>query len=406
MSVKVILITSGQPALNPRLVKEADTLTELGFEVLVIYAYWNEWGSEMSERLLASKNWKAILAGGDPRKQPWTYLWSRLIFRTSNILVKKLKWLVFADTATTRAGFHLEKAAKRLKADLYIGHNIGALPALIKAAKKHQRPCGFDAEDFHRHEFSKYGDRNPVSILKAYLENKYIPQVTYLSTSSPEIAQAYQRLFPELTPITLMNAFPTVKLPVLMENKNSMPLKLFWFSQTIGMNRGLEDVISALTSLPHIPIELHLLGYQPPGDPFIKYLRESGINISFYQPINPTEIILFAAKFDIGLALEPGFSVNNDLALSNKLFTYIMAGLTVLASDTTAQSGLLLKYPAIGELYPKNNSNMLAKLIARYHENRDLLFQKKHDALEVAQKYLNWEQESLKFSALIRRTIL
>jgi len=39
MSARVCLVTTGQPACNPRLVKEADALAEAGFDVHVVAAY-------------------------------------------------------------------------------------------------------------------------------------------------------------------------------------------------------------------------------------------------------------------------------------------------------------------------------------------------------------------------------
>ena len=48
-----------------------------------------------------------------------------------------------------------------------------------------------------------------------------------------------------------------------------------------------------------------------------------------------------AAAEDIGLAAEPGFSANNRLAASNKLFTYMAAGCAILASDTPGQRAIL-----------------------------------------------------------------
>jgi len=48
------------------LVKEADALTNAGYQVTVLYAYWNDWGTLYDEELLAGKNWKAIRASGAP----------------------------------------------------------------------------------------------------------------------------------------------------------------------------------------------------------------------------------------------------------------------------------------------------------------------------------------------------
>src|SRR6202042_3813339 len=101
----------------------------------------------------------------------------------------------------------LIREARRHKADLYICHNLGALPATVNAAKVNNKPCGFDAEDLHRYEESDNDDDSGV-ILKTYIESKYIPQVSYLTASSPGINDAYRQLYKDKTPVTLLNVFP------------------------------------------------------------------------------------------------------------------------------------------------------------------------------------------------------
>ena len=50
--MKIVLISPGQPSLNPRLVKEADTLAANGYDVTVLYSYWNDWGAKFDKTLL------------------------------------------------------------------------------------------------------------------------------------------------------------------------------------------------------------------------------------------------------------------------------------------------------------------------------------------------------------------
>jgi glycosyltransferase involved in cell wall biosynthesis len=404
---KVLIISSGQPSLNPRLVKEADALAEKGYDVLVIYAYWNEWGTQLDEQLLPTKKWNTIRAGGDPKQNPGRYFISRLINRIAITLVKKYRQMEFAERAISRASYFLEMEAKKHRADLYIAHNLGALPAAVKAAKKFNKPCGFDAEDFHRYEATNDVNDRDV-ILKTYIENKYLPQTNYLTASSPQIAAAYEQLFAGKTPLTLLNVFCKSDQPEISSVNPNAPLKLFWFSQTIGYSRGLEDVIEALGILKEYSFELHLLG-DLPEDAFKNYLLQqqsaNNLKIFIYPPISSIAINAFAATFDIGLALEPAFSVNNDLALSNKLFTYLQAGLALIASDTTAQLAFINQYPAIGNWYGKGDGDSLAEVLIYYYKNREALLQARRAALQLAHSTLNWETERVKFLTLVKQTI-
>jgi len=402
---KIVLVSSGQPSLNPRLVKEADTLTAAGFDVTVLYAYWNAWGTDLDKKLLPGKQWKCVRAGGDPEQKRLTYLLSRIIHKFSLWVTKHTGIKYFAQFAIARSSYFLIREAKKHEADLYIGHNLGALPAVAKASQKHKKLCGFDAEDFHRYESSNDNNDSEV-VLKVLIEDKYIPQVSYLSASSTQTANAYHQLFPDKKPVTLLNVFPfnnEVKPPQLNAGQ---PVKLFWFSQVIGVSRGIEDVVKALHILKDDDFELHLLGYHSTQTiTFIEQLNNGVVKIFYHQPVMPGVLVEFAAQFDIGLAMEPGFSINNDFALSNKIFTYMQAGLAITASDTTAQSSLLNQYPAIGNIYQKGNVQSLADVLSAYNKNRDKLLEKREASWLLAKHTLNWEKESEKFLMLVKNTL-
>ncbi|GAB3903564.1 glycosyltransferase family protein [Mucilaginibacter boryungensis] len=398
----VVLVSSGQPSLNPRLVKEADSLAQAGFKVTVLYAYWNAWGTQLDKELLKTKQWQAVRTGGDPETKTFTYLLTRILFKISNWFTRLTGSMLMAEVAIARNSLFLIKKTKTIRADLYIGHYPGALAAVVKAAKKHHKPCGFDAEDFHRKEVNDNENSYDYK-LKSYIENKYIPQVNYLSASSVQIGIAYHTIFKKTQPVVLNNVFPksTLNVTNLVLN-DEQPVKLFWFSQVIGPNRGLEYLCKAL-NLTAISFEVHLLGYC--DSDYKTKLQAAYSNITFHPPTHPDNIIEFASQFDIGLALEIGFSVNNNLALSNKIFTYMQAGLAIIASNTEAQEYLLKQHPAIGKVYDNSDIETLASALVYYHQNRNELLLARQAALQLAHQEYNWENESQKFLAIVKKTL-
>jgi len=395
---KVLLISTGQPSLNPRLVKEADTLAANGYEVTVLYSFWNDWGTRFDKLLLPTKNWKAICIGGDPEHKPLVYFISKVIHKAARIINKKTNGRRFTELAPARTAYFMIRDAKKYKADIYIGHNLGALPATVKAAQVNQKPCGFDAEDFHRNEVGNNANDTDV-LIRTNIEEKYFPELDYLSASSPLIASAYRKLFTSLNPTTVLNVFPSDKRVSQPENNNG-PIKLFWFSQTIGHGRGLEEVIKALEQFDDGEFELHLLG-QP--DPAFNINQKTRIH--FYEPIPSDEVINFASQFDIGLAVETGTPLNRDICLTNKIFTYIQAGLCIIASDTSAQVQLMSEYPDIGKIYQKNNPQSLADVLTYYQQHKDELSQARSNAFDAAKDKLNWETEGKNFLTLVEQTL-
>lgn len=408
---KIVLITSGQPSLNPRLVKEADALVEVGYEVTVIYQYWNEWGTDLDKELLPLKKWKNIRVGGDPVKEKATYWWSRIKLKIGQKLVSLLGFNYnLAELSIGRCTFELLNEAKRNEATLYIAHNLAALPAAVAAAQKFKVKSGFDAEDFHRYEMSDH-DQNPDVQLKKYIEDRYFPLTDYLTTSSPEIAKRYEALYPRLKFTTLLNVFPNTTFTSTYSRGRLKPLKLFWFSQNVGLSRGLQDVIAAIKLLEDETIEFHILGFLSAqvkielDQLIVEHHFTKQPNIIFHQPIASTELANFASQFDIGLATEPGFSINNDIALSNKIFTYTQAGLAIIASDTTAQKSFMIAYPDMGFVYQKKNPTSLAQALKPYLTDINLLERHQVQSAIYAKEKLNWEMEKEKFIFIIERLL-
>jgi glycosyltransferase involved in cell wall biosynthesis len=399
----IVLITSGQPTTNPRLVKEADTLQDAGYKVTVVYQYISDWATKCDTTLLATKDWKAICVGGNPTSGKFSYILNRTLHKMA-VLTANLFGFKFgvAENAVARGVLALTKAAKNINANLYIAHNLGALPAAVKAAEKFKTKCGFDAEDFHRHELSN-SPRDPDVKLKIYLEEKYIPHLNYLTGASLEISKKYSHLFKIEVP-TILNVFP--KTDQSSPPNFEKPLKLLWFSQTIGPNRGIETIIEAL-NLVNFPFELHLLG-NPQEDFLANCYTKTNFDLNcihLHKPINQNDLFAFSSLFDVGLATESGFSINNELALSNKIFTYVQSGLSVIASDTIAQEKLFTKYPQMGLLFKKNNARSLAEMLKKYNNDRTLLNQHKAGNYKLGQHGLNWEEEQNQFLSIVNQTL-
>jgi glycosyltransferase involved in cell wall biosynthesis len=403
---KIVLLTSGQPTLNPRLVKEADTLISAGYEVTVIYQFWNEWATKYDRDLLTKKKWKAIRVGGSPKTNKFLFWKTRVrhkIFRTINELISVK---LFPESSIGRCSHELYKKAISIPADIYIAHNLPALPAAFKAAKKKKVKCGFDAEDFHRFENSDLPGHQTVK-LNSLIENRYIPKADYITAASDLISFQYQKLYNR--PVqTILNVFPTTK-STYEKHIDSNKIKLFWFSQTVGQNRGIEEVVLSIADLPAQNFELNLLGELTANDRdyFCSFFKKNNINeklVKFHQPIVDSEIISFASKYDIGLATETGRPFNRDICLTNKIFTYNQAGLAILATDTTAQKDLLSRYPNMGLIYKRNDLEDLKHKLLCYLDV-DILENNKNQSYHYGQNMLNWETESRKFLAIIRKTL-
>ncbi len=385
------------------MVKEVETLIKLGYQIKVICCFYQEWAREFDQGITNRNKDVYIYCGGDPVNEKLSYYKTRLRQKTSWRLFNYTKAFGIPENAISRTHAEALAVARPIKTDLYIAHNLGALPAAVMAAKFNGAKVGYDAEDMHSGQFKTQTEKG--YLLNKFIEEKYFPHTDYFTAASPLIAQNYKQIYPYLNPVVINNVFPKIDLPVEPNIDSAQSLKLFWFSQTIGAERGIENIIGAMALIAK-PTELHLLGNCSDKDKLMimnlaKYNRLTAGQIHFHQPIAPDELFKFAARFDIGMATETAPNLNRDICLTNKIFTYIQTGLAIIASDTQAQRLFLEQYPATGSLYQKEDITSLANCISEYAQNPEKLLQTKQMNYQLGQTQLNWENESKIFRRII-----
>ena len=383
MSRRILIISTSQPSINPRMKKEADALSAAGYVVHVLYAFRTTWASDVDRLIFDSCSWTHEIIGGDPIDRPWTYHLSR-------ILKKWDQWRGNKEMAACRGFRNFQSAIQRHQPDLVIGHNPGILPLLEWAKTNLSIPVLFDAEDYHSGEF-KEGSLEHHQI--QFLENKSLPIIGSISAASPLIAEAYQTRFPFLEVDTVNNAFPTSLQPAFRKN-NPLPLKMVWFSQVIGLDRGLQGFFHRLQNLQDIRIEITLIGRSNPNtvEELKGSLHHPKHQLKFLPPIPESELTLVLAQHHIGLALETMETLNRQLCRTNKLYMYPLSGCLMLVSSTPGQDDFLDKHPETG--ISLSQWNEIETLIYKWSENPVNLNAKREKAWQKAKHQLNWEMES------------
>lgn len=406
--MRVCLTTHGQPSTTPRLVKEADALTEAGHEVHVICGRWIAWADETDKNLLSSRDWSCTYVGGHRNYDALRYAWTRLrtggsrriasLFRSNRILAR---WTL------TRVLPELERAAKNLPADLYIAHFVGALPAAIAAARKHRAYVGFDAEDFNPGLRKFNSSPSVLDQASDHVEGQFIRRCDFVTTAAPSIAENYGRRYDIPNPVTIFNVFPlSQRPPEFRHSKERDPLTLYWFSQTIGADRGLEDIVRAMGSRQRYAIELHLRGRWQEGyrDKLYHLATSVGVRpdqIVAHEPGSPEDMVVLASQYDVGLALEQPVSHNRDICLTNKIFTYLLGGTAVIATATKGQQPIMQAIEGAGFCYEPGDVQTLARHLEMWAENRKSLQEARRQAWDWGTRRYNWDIEKAKFLDLI-----
>jgi glycosyltransferase involved in cell wall biosynthesis len=293
-------------------------------------------------------------------------------------------------------------------ADLYIAHNLAALPAACQAARHHHALLGFDAEDFHSGQFAAHETGSVLARLTAAMERRYLPQCDYVTAASPGIASAYAAHCGIAMPTVILNVFPLSQAPpvhVSHHRQGDTP-SLYWFSQTIGFGRGIETLAEAVCRAACQPV-LYLQGSLQAG--FLEALgKRIGADlladrVRYLEPCLPDELIRRCAEFDAGIASElSSVEINRDIALTNKIFTYMLAGVAIIASDTSAQAALAQACGEAIQLYPQDDVQGLTRLLDDLFSTPDKLAHAREHAWQLGQQRYNWDQEQHVFLDVVQ----
>ena len=169
---RICLVGICQPSFNPRLVREADSLMQAGYDVRVVATHHLLWADAREEALMRKRQWR--LQRVDLRPVGWNKLYSGMI-RGRNRLVAGLRpYFKSSDLgflAYGLAGPELTKIAASEPSDWFIAHSHAALPVAAAAAARWNARFGFDCEDLLAH-----APGEPREFLRA-IEAKYLPQL-------------------------------------------------------------------------------------------------------------------------------------------------------------------------------------------------------------------------------------
>ncbi len=397
MNLKITLITGSHLSSNPRLVKEAKALLDAGYELHILCAQYLNELSEFDESIFVELNEASIhiINYQNSSAKGWFLrLRSALRLRLAKFnFFKSLHLLSWINLS--RMLPEMKSALKHIQADIYIAHTLAALPAAAWASSFHNSKYAFDAEDFHSGETNDSLQKQLI----ISLENEFLESCTYLSTASPLSSELYKLRYPGLRIITLNNVFPFYNLPNV-KAPLVRPIKLVWFSQTIGLNRGIQEFFSLLSNLPIGSFEVHLRGSHTAD---IRTELLASINekwhssIFFYQQCDSKYLDNWLGTFDIGLALESNTTLNRDICITNKIFQYITGGLAVVATDTAGQKWVFQEAPNIGFMIDQDKTELASDALKYWSENPEQLELAKQNSLVAAKTIFNWDLEKNKF---------
>ncbi len=409
--LRICLIGAANPSNNPRLLREADLLSRQD-EVRVVCQGSSIAAAEADARLLARRSWR--LERLDHRRADWLPSDATRPGRLCSVLVRGRRRLAeeaFRSIKTTKLAEYsvctslpeLRRLACAESADWFIAHTQPALPAAAAAARHWDAKLGFDCEDLLAETGDKFCEANRL------IEQKYLCQCDYISVTSNAMADHLANTYNIPPPVVLYNVFPLSLAEGIVAPAQREPhpkLRLHWVSQTIGPDRGLQDAFEACAGLAD-QVEIHLRGRasEQQKREMTALAEQWGVAgcVNFHPVIDYDELFRTMAEYDVGLALERPQNHNYSLTVTNKIFSYMLAGLALAATDTPGQREVMDQAPGAGFLYPAGDAKSLRAALEVWISDRARLRQAQCAAWDAARSRFCWDIEQKKFLQLFGR---
>jgi len=400
-AARILIVTNGPLARNPRVEKEARILGKAGHEVTVLGIRNHAPSLAVDAEIASSAPFHHVqidLLGARP--SVWLL---RLRIRLARDIAHRLRLPSMQSLGPSGA---LLSEVRAHPADLVIVHN--EIPHWIGARLiREGRRVGADIEDWHSEDLlpqDRYG--RPLALLRS-VEKTLLHGAVHLTTTSDALANGLHKTYGGRRPAVVTNSFRLPIEPRSEHTESDSPPKFFWGSQITGPGRGLELFLSAWARTNR-DSRLVIQGEVTPkyAHSLLAILPPSfRARVTFLPLVSPTELPALIARHDIGLALEQTAIRNRDLTITNKILQYLGAGLAVVASDTAGQREVLERDPNAGIILPLSETTALSKALDRLLGNPAALRARQVAARRLAESHYCWELEGPRLVALVEAAL-
>jgi glycosyltransferase involved in cell wall biosynthesis len=404
---RICIVTGAHLCRNPRAAKEAHALSAAGYQVSVLGPAFDDALAEEDRALADHAQWRHHVTA-DLRTPGLQSLAARLGRRLGSEAARMLGF-----QAPEALGYGVRRSlllARRLQADIYIGHQELGLWVVHRLGRQDRR-VGVDLADWYSEDLLPEARvKRPIRLLRR-LEADALKRGGHITTTSNALAGALARAYAAPPPSVVYNAFAwreRERLDGLRADRVD-PLRpsLHWVSQTIGRGRGLETLFTALLAVP-VPVEVHLRGACSAGEETRlrgAFPEAHGHRLYFHALVSNEELLSRIAEHDIGLALEATEPPSRNYTVTNKILHYLLGGLAVVATDTAGQLEVAAAAPQAIQVCRDGDPSSLADAINRLLASPEVLTRAKQAALDAARTRFCWEQQVPVLLASIERAL-
>lgn len=336
------MIVSTSLATDARVLKEAATLVGAGHTVHVIGKNVPGGFRPPAGVTVSSVGASSVLR---PEGAP------SLASRKLPAPVRLARWAMLPahrNSSFRRFGLAAEEIARELEFDVVHAHDFTALAAGARIAARAQVPLIYDTHEFWGGRAREYRPTPVQDARERRVEGHLGAQAAAVITVGDGVADALRRRYAHSgwPPITVVrNSFPPLGPEAALPPLPRKPAGVIYAGR-VGAHRELETAAAASTLLRADGLDVTLMG---PADPAWLTRLDRGA-AELRAPTPPDEVDAHLRRAGLVLVtLAPGWA-NHELALPNKLFHAVRAGVPVVATDVGELAAVVRRH-GIGTLY-------------------------------------------------------
>jgi glycosyltransferase involved in cell wall biosynthesis len=275
-----------------------------------------------------------------------------------NGLMRKVRTLVLLPLGRILPGWayeawywgrsnHQTALARSLESNASVFHanDWNSLPVAVKVSEKTGARIVLDLHEYAPLQSEeRWHWRLFVRPMIEYFLRKYASHASVTITVNEAIANRYAEEY-NLRPIVIMNSPQYIKT---LRPRQTEPNHIRLIHHGSAMrDRRLELMIQAI-AYTDSRYTLHFMLAESSQE-YTSWLRTLAQRLApgrvfFHQPVQPSQVVKRLAEFDIGFYLLPFTNYNNMVALPNKFFDFVAAGLAVCIGPSPEMARLTRQY--------------------------------------------------------------
>lgn len=287
------------------------------------------------------------------------------------------------------------------KPDVIHANDLAALLPAYMAKKKLGCVLIYDSHEINTENYTT--DRIPLAVaFMRFLEKRMLKKVNRMVCVSNAAADYFANEYHIEKPMVVTNC--SLKLEQCTAGEKNFGFEVLNHGQFYD-GRGYDIMVESIPLLKDYPeIKLAVRGFGRLEDSLRARAAElGGDNFVFYPKVLVQELIPYASKSMVGVAVTEAICLNFKLSVSNKLFEYASAGLPVIMSDIPEHRYLNDKYQ-FGVIIPENTPKAFADAVIKLYTDKAFYEQCAKNAKKLSDE-INWENEFGKLIEFERRAL-